>query len=125
MGFNLFGKIDRIDEFNGEVRIIDYKTGGTALKDLKNKKLEQLLENDSPKSVQLMLYKYMYRKNTGQEVDSGILSLKNISSGYLALDNKDWVEIFEGLLKMVAYEILADAADLQHNKESKYCSFCN
>ncbi|MDB4083072.1 PD-(D/E)XK nuclease family protein [Vicingaceae bacterium] len=125
VGFNLFGKIDRIDEFNGEVRIIDYKTGGTALKDLKNKKLEKLLENDSPKSVQLMLYKYMYRKNTGQDVDSGILSLKNISSGYLALDNKDWVEIFEGLLKMVAYEILADAADLQHNKESKYCSFCN
>ena len=125
VGFNLFGKIDRIDEFNGEVRIIDYKTGGTAIKDLRNKTLEKLLENDSPKSVQLMLYKYMYCKNTGQEVASGILSLKNISSGYLALDKEDWQEDFENLLKSVAHKMLVDTAELQHNKDSKYCSFCN
>ena len=125
VNFNLFGKIDRIDEFNGEVRIIDYKTGGTKQSDLKNKKLEKLLENDSPKSVQLMLYKYMYWKNTGQEVASGILSLKNISSGYLALENQDWKEIFEDLLKVVAHKMLEGDANLEHNEESKHCSFCS
>jgi len=125
VNFNLFGKIDRIDEFNGEVRIIDYKTGGTKQSDLKNKKLDKLLENDSPKSVQLMLYKYMYWKNTGQEVASGILSLKNISRGYLALENQDWKEIFEDVLKVVAHKMLEEDANLEHNEESKYCSFCN
>ena len=125
VNFNLFGKIDRIDEFDGKIRIIDYKTGGTELKDVRNKKLEKLLENDSPKSVQLMLYKYMYWKKTGQEVESGILSLKNISSGYLKLEKDDWQEDFEGLLKTVASKMLADNAELQHDEKSKYCKFCN
>ena len=125
VAFNLFGKIDRIDEFDGNIRIIDYKTGGTKVEDVRNKKLEQLLENKSPKSVQLMLYKYMYWKNTGQEVDSGILSLKNISSGYLQLDKKDWREDFESLLQIVAHNLLVDKTELRHNSKSKYCSFCN
>ena len=124
VNFNLFGKIDRIDEIDGIVRIIDYKTGGTKANDLKNKTLEKLVENDSPKSVQLMLYKYMYLKKTGKEVDSGILSLKNISSGYLKLDKSDWQEDFENLLKVVAHNILIAKAELKHNEDSKYCTFC-
>ena len=67
----------------------------------------------------------MYWKNTGQEVASGILSLKNISSGYLALENQDWKEIFEDVLKVVAHKMLEGDANLEHNEESKYCSFCN
>jgi ATP-dependent helicase/nuclease subunit B len=124
VNFNLFGKIDRIDEKNGKIRIIDYKTGGTKQADLKNKKTEKLLMNDSPKSVQLMLYKYMYWKSKGQEVDSGIISLKNISSGYLPLIKDDWKESFEDLLKIVAHKTLVDSTDLMHNVDSKYCYFC-
>ena len=124
VNFNLFGKIDRIDEKNGKIRIIDYKTGGTKQADLRNKKTEKLLMNDSPKSVQLMLYKYMYWKSKGQEVDSGIISLKNISSGYLPLINDDWRESFEDLLKIVAHKSLNDSANLMHNVDSKYCYFC-
>jgi len=125
INFNLFGKIDRVDEIDGEIRIIDYKTGGTKASDIKNKTLDKLTENESPKSVQLMLYKYIYFKNTGKEVESGILSLKNISSGYLKLDKKDWQEDFEGLLKLVAHKMLIDNTELEHNKESRYCAFCN
>jgi len=124
VNIHLFGKIDRIDERNGTLRIIDYKTGGTTAADLKNKKIEQLLKNGSPKSVQLMLYKYMYWRNTGKEVDSGIFSLKNISSGYLKLENDTWKEDFENLLKLVAHQMLEETANLEHNAASEYCSFC-
>ena len=124
VNFNLFGKIDRIDEKDGAIRIIDYKTGGTLAGDVRNKKLEHLLENKSPKSVQLMLYKYMYWCNHQQKVDSGIISLKNISSGYMKLDKKEWKEDFEELLKFSAHKLLIDNNPLEHNTDSEYCSFC-
>lgn len=122
--FNLFGKIDRIDTLNGKVRIIDYKTGGTDPKDVANKTLNALLDNKSSKSVQLMLYKYMYWKNTGKEVDSGIISLRNISNGYMPQQNIKWQEDFEDILKVVAHKTTVEEPNIQHNSNSKYCTFC-
>lgn len=64
---NLKGSIDRVDEKEGMIRILDYKTGGDLLK---FKSLEQLFERnikDRPKAVfQTLLYCVLYEMYRGK-----------------------------------------------------------
>lgn len=81
------GKVDRIEERNGTVRIIDYKTGkvdGNSLKiqdfgdltsDIKNEKIIQLL------CYALMFENHELKQN--REVSAGIVSFKNMKNGFL------------------------------------------
>jgi len=81
------GKVDRIEERNGAIRIIDYKTGkvdGNSLKiqdfgdltsDIKNEKIIQLL------CYALMFENHELKQN--REVSAGIISFKNMKSGFL------------------------------------------
>ncbi len=81
------GKVDRIEERNGAIRIIDYKTGkvdGNSLKindftdltsDIKNEKIIQLL------CYALMFENHELKQN--REVSAGIVSFKNMKSGFL------------------------------------------
>lgn len=54
-GSEVFGKIDRIDEMNGEIRVIDYKTGKTTK--TKNKLAED---------IQMLLYAIAVEKQFGK-----------------------------------------------------------
>jgi hypothetical protein len=81
------GKVDRIEERNGAIRIIDYKTGkvdGNSLKiqdfgdltsDIKNEKIIQLL------CYALMFENHELKQN--REVSAGIVSFKNMKNGFL------------------------------------------
>ncbi|WP_288980557.1 PD-(D/E)XK nuclease family protein [uncultured Flavobacterium sp.] len=81
------GKVDRIEERNGAIRIIDYKTGkvnGNSLKiqdfgdltsDIKNEKIIQLL------CYALMFENHELKQN--REVSAGIVSFKNKKNGFL------------------------------------------
>ena len=89
----LKGKVDRIDEVNGTLRIIDYKTGKVGSNDLKINNWDLLTVDEKySKSFQVLLYAYMYAKNHNfdfekHSIESGIISFKNLRSGFLKINN--------------------------------------
>ncbi|MBR9756836.1 MAG: PD-(D/E)XK nuclease family protein [Algicola sp.] len=90
----LTGKVDRVDEFNGTLRIIDYKSGKVEPGQLKINHWEELTTdyNKYSKPFQLLAYAFMIAAETpfSGPVTAGIISFKNLSKGVMAFqDNKD------------------------------------
>lgn len=96
---NLRGSVDRIDELDGVLRIVDYKTGKVEAGQLKVPDLE-LIPSDYKytKAMQVLLYAFLYTQNNNHNFDtpleSGIFSFKNRKAGFLKLNfatgrNKD------------------------------------
>ncbi|MBA4275337.1 PD-(D/E)XK nuclease family protein [Flavobacterium sp.] len=85
------GNVDRIEECNGVIRIIDYKTGkvekpNVTLKSWKGLTAE--IKND--KIIQVLAYAYMYENEVnGKPIEAGIISFKNLKSGFLPFNFKD------------------------------------
>ncbi len=92
---NLKGYIDRIDEVDDTLRIIDYKTGKVEQKDLKIEDWENLITDYKfSKSFQILMYAYLYSKNTAfdpdqNKIESGIFSFKNLKSGFMCFNNSN------------------------------------
>ena len=86
----IHGQVDRVDELNGVLRIIDYKTGMVSSSDLRVAAFESLREKQQYKAIQVLLYAYLYTKsknyNFKQPLQAGIYSFKNLNSGFLAVD---------------------------------------
>ena len=82
------GQVDRIDELNGLTRIIDYKTGTVESSHLKVADMSLIADEKYSKAIQVLLYGYMYTKNnpTTMKIESGIISFKNLKSGFLKVD---------------------------------------
>ena len=91
----LKGKVDRIDLVDGVLRIIDYKTGKVGLGDLKIKDWSLLTtEENYSKSFQVLTYAYMFSHDKDvnfdfekQKLESGIISFKNLKSGFMKVNN--------------------------------------
>ena len=89
----LKGTIDRIDEVNGVLRILDYKTGSVNSKALKINDWDLLsTEFEYSKSFQVLLYAFIYAKNNdinfeNLNVESGIISFKNLTAGFMKINN--------------------------------------
>ena len=87
----LKGKVDRIDVFNNQHRIIDYKTGKVTVTDLKLNNFENVGNNEKKsKAMQLLLYAYMYlkqEKNTHlSSVECVNISFKNLNEGFIKVN---------------------------------------
>ena len=88
------GSVDRIEERDGKIRIIDYKTGkvekgSIALKSWKD--LTKDIKND--KIIQVLAYAFMYEKEAnGKPIEAGIISFKNLKSGFLPFNFKEGKE---------------------------------
>ncbi|MGL4582526.1 MAG: PD-(D/E)XK nuclease family protein [Flavobacterium sp.] len=82
---NLFGFVDRIEERNGVIRVIDYKSGKVESNNVKLSTWEGLtLDLKNEKIIQLLCYALMYTKNNpNQSVEAGIYSFKNRKEGFL------------------------------------------
>lgn len=87
----LKGKLDRIDELDGTIRIIDYKTGKVESKHVEIVAWEEITaEYRYSKAFQLLCYALMYTdKNHVETIESGIISFKNLNSGLLKFATKD------------------------------------
>ncbi len=89
----LIGQIDRVDRFNGVIRIIDYKTGRVELNQLEIVNWEDITSDYAKfnKSFQLLTYAYMFNQNRPEikDFESGIYSFKNMKGGFLRFSKKD------------------------------------
>ena len=108
------GKLDRIDEIDGVLRVIDYKTGKVEQRNLNLSSWEDIVEEyDKSKAFQLLCYAYMYNsEHPIVKVEAGIFSFKNIKAGILKFtDNKntiitqDTLELFTKELQSLVYAI--------------------
>lgn len=112
----LMGKVDRVDEVDGVIRIIDYKTGKVEQRNVVVKDWEELIVDYTKysKPFQILTYAYMMnqQKAFNQPVEGGIISFKNLQSGFLKfkddknpLINEDTFAKYLGELKQLILEI--------------------
>ncbi|MEQ5792989.1 PD-(D/E)XK nuclease family protein [Muricauda sp. NFXS6] len=110
----LKGTLDRVDEFDGTIRIIDYKTGKVEPKNVKITDWETLITDyDKSKAFQLLCYAYLYSKKHGiKDVQAGIISFKKLSQGLFRFSedkntqiNADTLATFENYLYQLIREI--------------------
>jgi hypothetical protein len=89
------GNVDRIEERNGIIRIIDYKTGKVEKTNVSLKSwdgLTQEIKND--KIIQVLAYAFMYEQEAnGKPIEAGIISFKNLKSGFLPFNYKEDKEV--------------------------------
>ncbi|PWA04267.1 PD-(D/E)XK nuclease family protein [Flavobacterium psychrotolerans] len=88
------GSVDRIEERNGIIRIIDYKTGKVEKGNVTLKSWKGLTEDiKNDKIIQILAYAYMYEEiANGKAVEAGIISFKNLKSGFLPFNFKEGKE---------------------------------
>ncbi|MCA0131195.1 PD-(D/E)XK nuclease family protein [Winogradskyella alexanderae] len=88
----LKGTVDRIDQFNGTTRIVDYKTGKVEQSKVEIIDWEEITTDYDKfsKSFQVLCYSYMlYRqKSINLPVEAGIISFKNLKKGFLKFGTK-------------------------------------
>ena len=88
------GSVDRIEERDGKIRIIDYKTGKVEKGSITLKSWKDLtkdIKND--KIIQILAYAYMYENEAkGKQIEAGIISFKNLKSGFLPFNFKEGKE---------------------------------
>jgi ATP-dependent helicase/nuclease subunit B len=131
----LRGNMDRVDVFGRTLRIIDYKTGTTATRDVNVKELTDVATDSKySKSFQLLTYGLIYSKQHPQlhNFTSGIISLKNLSNGLLNVNidkndqlNSEVLGHFEVVIKQLIASMYDTHTHWEHNEDSDYCKFCN
>lgn len=124
------GIVDRIDEFNGTVRIVDYKTGFV---EASNLKFLDINDYKFEKAIQVMLYSLLYSNNYALEkdqvIEAGIYSLRNLKSGFLKVNfsekrggrdytvNHERIEMAVSKIKEIIKEIFDPASSFKEPEE--------
>lgn len=65
----LKGKIDRVDQLDGQLRIVDYKIAKSKPNSITEESLESAFNNENKsRAFQLLFYSYLYYKTTGKSM---------------------------------------------------------
>ena len=85
--YKLKGTVDRIQSENGNIKIIDYKTGSFEPYKLSFKNYQDLIDKKKKEAFQLLCYCMMYSRSNKktQNLNAGIISFKNINLGLITL----------------------------------------
>jgi len=86
------GKVDRIDELDGQLRVIDYKTGKVTRNDIVLMDWETITQDYKySKIIQVLAYAYMwqYQNPISEAFQGGIISFKNLQEGFLKFGTKE------------------------------------
>jgi hypothetical protein len=87
----LIGIVDRMDQFNGTLRIIDYKTGLIQPKQLRLKDWKELRgDNDLAYLFQILIYSYVHADTISRYKESftGIISFRNLPEYFMPFELK-------------------------------------
>ncbi|WP_335967066.1 PD-(D/E)XK nuclease family protein [Galbibacter sp. PAP.153] len=131
------GKVDRVEEVDGIINIIDYKTGKVEQKDVEIINWSALTEDYKySKAFQILCYAYMMYKETPYNLfEGGIISFKNLQSEVIKFAKKDkqgkgavkiysidqqLIETFEEILKNLIHEIFSEAIPFQEKEIQKH-----
>jgi hypothetical protein len=105
----LKGIIDRIDMFNDEVRIIDYKSGNVNPGVLDIRNIDKVkIDHKYSYLLQLLFYKYLFGMNDVniQIKEIGICSLKKINLPFQFIKNQAILSVEE--IQMIISDIIID-----------------
>ncbi len=85
------GKVDRIDLYNDQIRIIDYKTGKVNSGDVEIVDWDSItLDYKYSKAFQVLTYALMARSSLSfNQMEAGVISFKNMNGGFLKFAKKD------------------------------------
>jgi len=120
----LKGKIDRIEEINGQTRITDYKSGLVESKALTNYNSEKLLGGKFSIALQMLIYRYVASKELNiDNIYAGIYSLRNPNNTLLLLDLSVEIDL-ENILSTIVTEMLHSEMIFEHNDDSVFCKWC-
>lgn len=85
----LKGNVDRIEQRDGRIRIVDFKTGRAEQRNLTLGDWDALITPDHDKIIQVLAYAYMYEEQAdGMPMEAGVVSFKNLKSGFLGFRMK-------------------------------------
>lgn len=85
------GKADRIERFNGVLRIMDYKTGNIGSSDLSITDWEALNhKKEKGVAFQVLTYAWLFMQNSNfDEIEAGVLALRKMGFGFMPVkENK-------------------------------------
>lgn len=148
------GKVDRIEQFGDQIRIVDYKTGRVDLSDKTPADLSEKLLKDGKeeKMRQLWLYRYLALKNIseygglprdkakrdifparGLPVEAGFYSFRDINGGFktnpVRFDTNDdpeqYIKDSEELLRQLIRQILDVAEPFKKTDKLETCQYCD
>lgn len=134
----LKGIIDRIDDKDGYIRVLDYKTGRD---ERKAKDISSLFERDDPNRnkavMQAMFYTWLYRKNqldTNVVVAPGLINATELFNdtqdvrlqleGGSVDDFAPYQDDFEHNLTLLLQEIFDPQTPFDQTTDTKKCQFC-
>jgi hypothetical protein len=88
------GNVDRIENRDGVIRIIDYKTGKVEKGTVALRSWDDLtLDIKNEKIIQVLAYAFMFEKEAkGVPIEAGIISFKNLKEGFLPFNFKSGKE---------------------------------
>lgn len=132
INIKLIGAVDRIDKKNGEVRVIDYKTGSVKSDKVKPLNLSRPFTEKDSKPLQLAYYSFIYgRLHPGEKVSSWIFGIRNdqqVQFQGKVVEMESYGEkfrtTFESKIRNLIDEITDPNTTLQHNPDSNYCKIC-
>ncbi len=137
----LRGKVDRFETSNGTPRIIDYKTGKVESKNLNVTDWQEITKDydNYSKSFQVLTYASLIALEKGLKfpAEAGIVSFKNLKSGFLKFEKKvagtklkdslitqETLEMFQNELKHLIVEICdPEIPFVEKEIKKKYGSF--
>jgi hypothetical protein len=104
------GNLDRIEQRNGRIRIVDYKTGKVEKSNLVLKTWEGLTTDiKNEKIIQLLTYALMHETySDGLETEVGIISFKNMKSGFMNFAFKDGYDRSAPTIEIINEELLTN-----------------
>lgn len=139
---NINGTTDRVDYYDGQLRIADYKSGGVDADDLRVKKTIESPRDPSDKWFQVMTYAWLYCRSSGYRgsFQSGIFPLRALSSDFIAAtweaeegttfspDDKEMdinhIDCFEAILCDLLSELLNPTIDFTATPKKGACEYC-
>ncbi|GAB3221552.1 PD-(D/E)XK nuclease family protein [Spirosoma arcticum] len=148
------GKIDRIEQYGGQIRIVDYKTGSVKLDSKTPKDLADKLLNDgaADKMRQLWLYRYLTLKNIrdygglplnrdiadiypagNMPVEAGFYSFRDIPGGFKtnpvrfgeADTPEQYIQHSEDLLRQLVQRLFDPSEPFRKTDQIETCQYCD